>query len=215
MKLIFDLTENVETLVENTKSGKKYFIEGKFLSADKPNRNRRVYPRGVMESAVKNYEKEFINNKRALGELNHPTNGPSVNLDKACHIIESLSFDGSDVYGKARVLSTPMGEILKTLIDEKVQLGVSSRGLGSLKKLSSGLNEVQNDFYLAAVDVVNDPSGIGCFVNGIMENKEWIIENGDFKEISSLYINNTPNISKSKLMMKKLELFEEFLRRVE
>ncbi len=205
MKLILDLNERIETLVENTESGKKYYIEGKFLSADVPNRNGRVYPRKVMEGAVEKYTKDYIKEQRALGELNHPSNGPSVNLDKACHIIESLEFRGSDVYGKARVLSTPMGEIVKTLIDEKVKLGVSSRGLGSLKKTSSGINEVQNDFFLAAVDVVNDPSGIGCFVNGIMEGASWEMRNGEWILVEEK--EDKPQIS----LEERLELFQRFL----
>ena len=205
MKLILDLNEGIETLVENTESGKKYYIEGKFLSADVPNRNGRVYPRKVMEGAVEKYTKDYIKEQRALGELNHPSNGPSVNLDKACHIIESLEFRGSDVYGKARVLSTPMGEIVKTLIDEKVKLGVSSRGLGSLKKTSSGINEVQNDFFLAAVDVVNDPSGIGCFVNGIMEGASWEMRNGEWILVEDK--EDKPQIS----LQERLELFQRFL----
>jgi len=205
MKLILDLNEGIETLVENTESGKKYYIEGKFLSADVPNRNGRVYPRKVMEGAVEKYTKDYIKEQRALGELNHPSNGPSVNLDKACHIIESLEFRGSDVYGKARVLSTPMGEIVKTLIDEKVKLGVSSRGLGSLKKTSSGINEVQNDFFLAAVDVVNDPSGIGCFVNGIMEGASWEMRNGEWILVEDK--EDKPQIS----LEERLELFQRFL----
>lgn len=205
MKLILDLNEGIETLVENTESGKKYYIEGKFLSADVPNRNGRVYPRKVMEGAVEKYTKDYIKEQRALGELNHPSNGPSVNLDKACHIIESLEFRGSDVYGKARVLSTPMGEIVKTLIDEKVKLGVSSRGLGSLKKTASGINEVQNDFFLAAVDVVNDPSGIGCFVNGIMEGASWEMRNGEWILVEEK--EDKPQIS----LEERLELFQRFL----
>lgn len=206
MKFFTELTESVETLVENTKSGKKYFIEGKFLSADMPNRNRRIYPKRVMEKAVDRYEREFINEKRALGELNHPNSGPSINLDKACHVLESLWFKGSDVYGKARVLSTPMGNILKTLIDEDIKIGVSSRGLGSLKKLGNNLNEVQDDYYIAAVDVVSDPSGIGCYVNGIMESTEWRLnEKGEWIPHYDEIINEKD------LNVKKLELFEKFL----
>ena len=212
MKLIFDLNETVETLVENTTAGKKYFIEGKFLSADVPNKNKRVYPRKVMESAVDKYVNEYIKENRSLGELNHPTNGPSVNLDKACHIIESLEFRGSDVYGKARVLSTPMGEIVKTLIDEKVKLGVSSRGLGSLKQTSNGVNEVQGDYFLAAVDVVNDPSGIGCFVNGIMEGAEWKLVNNSWVAVSE--DNNLQNNIIQYTLEERLELFSEFLRSI-
>lgn len=209
MKLLSDLHESVEVLIENTTSGKKYFIEGKFLSADVPNKNKRVYPLKVMEAAVDKYTKEYINEKRALGELNHPSSGPSVNLDKVCHIIESLEFRGNDVYGKARILSTPNGDILKSLIDEKVKVGVSSRGLGSLKKLSSGINEVQNDFFIAAVDVVNDPSGIGCFVSGITEDTEWKLI--DDKWVT---VKNGEQISIEKTIDEKLELFQRFLHNI-
>lgn len=172
MKFIVDLNEAVETLVENTSTGKKYFIEGKFLSANTPNRNGRVYPKAVMENAVGKYQKDYIDQKRSLGELNHPSNGPSINLDRASHMIESLSFKDIDVFGRARILSTPMGEIAKNLIDEGVKLGVSSRGLGSLKQVN-GINEVQNDFWMSTVDIVSDPSGFGCYVNGIQEGLDW------------------------------------------
>ncbi len=195
MKLLNDLNESIEYLVENTAKGKNYFIEGNFLSADIPNRNRRIYPKHVMEHAVENYTKEFIKNNRAMGELNHPMpSNPTINLDKVSHVIESLSFNGSNVVGKARVLSTPMGNILKTLIDEQVKVGVSSRGLGSIKKLNNGLSEVQKDFYLGAIDVVSDPSGIGCFVDGITESSEWILENGKWKQISGISIEEKINI---------------------
>ena len=194
MKILNDLNESIEYLVENTSKGKNYYIEGNFLSSDVPNRNRRVYPRNVMEKAVENYKKEFVEGNRAMGELNHPTpSNPTINLDKVSHIVESLSFNGSNVVGKARVLSTPMGNILKTLIDENVKVGVSSRGLGSIKKLGNGLSEVQNDFYLAAIDVVNDPSGIGCFVNGLTESAEWILENGEWKMVNGISLEEKIN----------------------
>ncbi len=203
MKFIQEaISHDVEVLIENTESGKKYFIEGKFLSAEVPNKNRRVYPLKVMEAAVDKYQKEYISHNRALGELNHPTTGPTINLDKVSHVIESLEFRGNDVYGKARVLSTPNGQILKSLIDEGIKNGVSSRGLGTLKKLSTGVNEVQGDFFMAAVDVVNDPSGIGCFVNGLTENAEWKL------------IDNTWHIVENEKIVtieEKLELFQRFL----
>ena len=135
-----------------------------------------------MEKAVTKYQNDYIDQKRSLGELNHPTNGPSINLDRASHMIESLNFKGSDVFGRARVLSTPMGEITKTLIDEGVKLGVSSRGLGSIKEVN-GVNEVQNDFWMSTVDIVSDPSGFGCMVDGIKENTEWILENGEYIQL--------------------------------
>lgn len=203
MKFIQEaIIHDIETLVENTTGGKKYYIEGKFLSAEVPNKNKRIYPLKVMESAVDKYKKEYVEQKRAMGELNHPTTGPTINLDKVCHIIESLEFRGNDVYGKARVLSTPNGEILKSLIDEGVKVGVSSRGLGTLKKLSSGINEVQDDFFMAAVDVVNDPSGIGCFVNGLSENSEWKLIDDKW-----VIVENQTTVS----IEEKLELFQRFL----
>lgn len=203
MKFIQEaIIHDIETLVENTTGGKKYYIEGKFLSAEVPNKNKRIYPLKVMESAVDKYKKEYVEQKRAMGELNHPTTGPTINLDKVCHIIESLEFRGNDVYGKARVLSTPNGEILKSLIDEGVKVGVSSRGLGTLKKLSSGINEVQDDFFMAAVDVVNDPSGIGCFVNGLSENTEWKLIDDKW-----VIVENQTTVS----IEEKLELFQRFL----
>lgn len=182
MKLFIDLNESVEALVESTaEGGKKYFIEGKFLSADVPNRNGRIYPKRVMEGAVGKYQKDYIDAKRSLGELNHPQ-GPTINLDRVSHMIENLRFEGSDVMGRAKILNTPMGEIAKNLIDEGVKLGVSSRGLGSLKQVN-GINEVQNDFWISTVDIVSDPSGFGCYVNGIMENQEWILQNGEFIQL--------------------------------
>lgn len=182
MKFFVDLSESVESLVENTTTGKKYFIEGKFLSADVPNRNGRVYPKNVMENAVGKYQTDYIDQKRSMGELNHPQ-GPSINLDRVSHMIESLKFSGSDVIGRAKILSTPMGEIAKNLIDEGVKLGVSSRGLGSLK-LVNGINQVQNDFWMSTVDIVSDPSGMGCFVNGIMESADWeVLKDGTIQQI--------------------------------
>lgn len=182
MKLFIDLNESVETLVENTEAGKKYFIEGKFLSANRPNRNGRVYPLAVMEGAVGKYQKDYIQQKRSLGELNHP-NGPTINLDRVSHMIESLRFEGDDVFGRAKILNTPMGEIAKNLIDEGVKLGVSSRGLGSLKSVN-GVNEVQKDFWISTVDIVSDPSGYGCFVNGLQESLDWdVLADGTVQQI--------------------------------
>ena len=182
MKLIMDLNESVESLVESTAGGKKYFIEGKFLSANVPNKNGRVYPLSVMESAVGKYAADYITQKRSLGELNHPQ-GPTVNLDRVSHMIENLNFKGNDVFGRAKILSTPMGEIAKNLIDEGVKLGVSSRGLGSLKQVN-GINEVQSDFWISTVDIVSDPSGAGCYVNGIMENVDWaVLKDGTVQQL--------------------------------
>jgi hypothetical protein len=199
MKFLSELyNDQIETLVENTATGKKYFLEGKFLSGDTPNRNRRIYRKSVLENAVGKYVDEFLTKKRALGELDHPASGPTVNLSKVSHVIESLEFRGSDVYGKARILSTPNGEITKSLIDEGIQLGVSTRGLGSLIN-RNGLNEVQSDFYLSAVDIVSDPSGIGCYVNPLMESMNW-------KMIGENWVPDNTD--------EKLRLFAEFLKNI-
>lgn len=206
MKFFVDLSESVESLVENTTTGKKYFIEGKFLSADVPNRNGRVYPKNVMEGAVSKYQADYIDQKRSMGELNHPP-GPSINLDRVSHMIESLKFSGSDVIGRAKILSTPMGEIAKNLIDEGVKLGVSSRGLGSLK-LVNGINQVQNDFWMSTVDIVSDPSGIGCMVNGIIENREYILKDN---EVIELIIDaHKQKIDEAVLLEKYCQLMRKF-----
>jgi hypothetical protein len=180
MKLITEMTENVEFLVEtNEDTGKKsHFIQGVFMQAEQKNKNGRVYPFGIMENEIKRYGKEYVSKKRALGELNHPQ-GPTVNLDRVSHMITELKMVGNDVHGKAKLMDTPMGKIAQNLVSEGASLGVSSRGMGSLKMNdSTGINEVQNDFLLSAVDIVADPSAPGAFVNGIMEGKEWIWNNG-------------------------------------
>lgn len=192
------LSENTKTLhFCNFRNAKGKYIDNRFLTINEVDYSDNVYCITVENSTF--YARDG-NNTFWSGN-----SGPSVNLDKVCHVIESLEFRGSDVYGKARILSTPMGQIVKTLIDENVKLGVSSRGLGSLKKTSAGINEVQNDFFLAAVDVVNDPSGIGCFVNGITEDKEWKLINDEWHLVSSL-----PEVEPVSIY-KKLEMFEQFL----
>jgi hypothetical protein len=173
MKLMTELIESVGYLIEGSGNDKKYYIEGIFAQADTPNRNGRIYPRGIMENALGKFQ-PIITAKRAMGELNHPQ-GPTINLDRVSHLIEKMEWNGSDVHGRAKVLDTPMGRIAKNLIDENVQLGVSTRGLGSLKTNSRGVNEVQNDFMLNTVDIVGDPSGPSCFVNGILESREWYV----------------------------------------
>ena len=186
MKLLVDGYINssqetlVSSLVEDTGKAKKYYIEGIFAQAIKPNRNGRTYPKSVLEKAVAAYV-PAIAAKRSLGELNHP-NIPSINFERASHIIESLTWEGNDVIGRAKIMtSMPMGIIAKNLIDEGVQLGVSTRGMGSLKSIG-GLNEVQSDYTLNTIDIVSDPSGIDCFVAGLMENREWIMESGIWVE---------------------------------
>ena len=178
MKLIAEYNENnIECLVEANEDGtKNHFIEGVFMQSEQKNRNGRVYPKQIMEKAVNKYVKEQVKTKRAVGELNHP-DGPTVNLDKVSHLIESLGWGGNDVVGKARILETPMGQIVKGLLDGGVQLGVSTRGMGSLEQ-RNGVMYVKDDFMLNTVDIVQDPSAPTAFVNGIMEGVEWVWNNG-------------------------------------
>ncbi len=180
MKILRELTEDVEYITEAGADGvKRLFIEGPFLTANQQNRNGRIYPGDVMESAVNKYNSDYISQKRAVSELGHP-DGPTINLDRVSHIIESLKHDGKDHWiGKAKILeSTPMGKIAATLINEGVKLGVSSRGLGSLVE-KNGSKYVQNDFMISAVDIVSDPSGPGCVVQGINESIEYaMLEDG-------------------------------------
>lgn len=175
MKLISELTEEVEVLVEKTEDGKKnLYIEGIFLQSAIQNRNGRVYPEQVMDQEVARYTKSLVEEKRALGELGHP-DGPAINLDRASHLITSLRKEGTDYIGKAKLMDTPMGNIAKGMIESGVRLGVSSRGMGSIKENSKGIMEVQKDFRLAtAADIVADPSAPNAFVNGIMENVDWL-----------------------------------------
>ena len=177
MKLIAEYTENNLQVITEEKNGqKKYSIEGVFMQAEKKNRNGRVYPRPIMEKAVSKYDNEQVKTGRAVGELNHP-DGPTVNLDKVSHKIESLNFEGNDVMGKATILATPMGEIVKGLLDGGVKLGVSTRGMGSLERSNDAM-VVKDDFILNAVDIVQDPSAPSAFVNGVMEGVEWVWNNG-------------------------------------
>jgi hypothetical protein len=181
MKLITELTEDIKYVKENVGNGdKNYFIEGVFMQSDVKNRNGRIYPKNTLLKECKRYITEYVDKGRAMGELNHPT-GPTVNLDRVSHIIKELHEDGRNVFGKAKVLDTPMGRIVKNLIDEGAQLGVSTRGMGSLKS-RNGYQEVQEDFMLAAIDIVADPSAPNAFVNGIMENAEWVFSNGIWEE---------------------------------
>lgn len=173
MKLITEVTEDCAVLTEANEDGKKnYFIEGIFMQGDIKNRNGRIYPSSVLEKEMKRYDEQFIKTKRALGELGHP-DGPSINGDRVSHLITEMKRDGSNFVGKAKILGTPMGQIVKTFMDEGVKIGVSTRGLGSVKATKEGIMEVQDDFHLSTVDIVTDPSGPNCFVNGIMENTEY------------------------------------------
>ena len=182
VKLISEEIQDVEYICEQKEDGKKnYKIKGVFMQADIKHRNGRVYPMEVLNKEVRRYNKEYINEKRAFGELGHP-DGPTVNLERASHMITRLYPDGKNFIGEAKIMSTPMGEIVKTLMDEGAKLGVSSRGMGSLDQ-KNGANYVRDDFYLAtAADIVADPSAPNAFVEGIMEGKEWVWNNGSLVE---------------------------------
>lgn len=213
MKLIKEVTEEIQYIAEiNEETGKKsHFIEGVFLQADITNRNGRRYPMETMRKEVDRYVKESIDKKRAMGELGHP-DGPTLNLDRVSHMITSLKEDGTNWIGRAKILDTPMGNIVKNLIDEGASLGVSSRGMGSIKEVG-GVNEVQEDFMLAtAADIVADPSAPDAYVSGIMEGKEWTFVNGIWQEKE---IEESQNIIKKAsakdLEAAKIQVFENFL----
>ena len=213
MKLITEMNEDIkitEELNEAT-SEKSYFIEGIFMQAEQKNRNGRVYPKEVLMNEVDRYNKEYVAKNRALGELNHPQ-GPTVNLDRVSHMIKELRQQGDDVYGKAKIMDTPMGDIAKNLIKEGAKLGVPSRGMGSLKQNKNGVNEVQKDFMLAAVDIVADPSAPNAFVNGIMEGAEWVWDGGVLREKQiSEYHKEISKANKAELEEKCLSVFTDFI----
>lgn len=214
MKLITELNESVKYVTEASEDGKKnLYIEGPFLQSEIKNRNGRVYPRAVMEREVNRYNEQFVSKGRALGELGHP-DGPSINLDRVSHIIESLKQDGTNWVGRARITDTPMGNIARGLIESGAQLGVSSRGMGSLKLNREGINEVQDDFHLAtAADIVADPSAPDAFVNGIMEGVDWIWENNIL--VARNAREQVERATRSReLEEKKLHIFENFLKKL-
>jgi hypothetical protein len=212
MKLITEQIESVEFLIEDNGSKKNHFIEGIFLQSDIKNRNGRVYPLNVLEKEVQRYTEQYISKDRALGELGHPE-GPTVNLDRVSHKIVSLQKEGTNFIGKAKLLDTPMGKIAKSLIDEGVKLGVSSRGVGSLQE-RSGVNYVRDDFMLAtAADIVADPSAPDAFVSGIMEGKEWVWSNGILREAQVASIKHElDHATLYNLQERKVAAFERFLK---
>ena len=177
MKLICEVNESIEILTEEKDGQKQYFIEGTFLQGDIKNRNGRVYEFKMLKEKVEQYRKDFVAQKRAFGELGHPE-GPTINLERVSHMISELSPDGKNFYGKAKIMDTPYGKIVKNLMDEGAKLGVSSRGVGSIEE-KKGANYVKDDFRLStAADIVADPSAPEAFVRGVMEGREWIFENG-------------------------------------
>ena len=212
MKLITETIESIEVLKEDRGNGKKdYKIRGVFMQADIKNRNGRVYPVQTLAKEVARYTKEFINKKRAFGELGHP-DGPTVNLERVSHMITSLKPEGKNFIGEAKIMDTPYGKIVKNLIDEGAQLGVSSRGMGSIQQMQ-GRNIVGKDFYLAtAADIVADPSAPDAFVEGIMEGKEWVWDNGVLKSMEvEQYKEEIERTKRKELAEVKAKVFKNFL----
>jgi hypothetical protein len=215
MRLITEINENIECIVEG--ENKSLYITGPFMQSEVKNNNGRIYPKSVMESAVSKYLENKVNNRTAYGELGHP-NGPKINEDRISHLITELKWNGNDVIGKARILNTNMGNIARGIQEGGGQLGVSSRGLGTLKQISSGIMEVQNDFHIAtAADIVTDPSAPGALVNGIMENVEYFFDesNGDFLARKSTEIKEQiKKMSIKEIEEKKFRIFESFIKSI-
>lgn len=217
MKLICEVTEEIKVIKEGAdNAAKNYFIEGVFMQAELKNRNGRMYPHEMLEREIKRYNEEYIAKKRAFGELGHP-DGPTINLDRVSHMIVDLKAEGSNFIGKAKILDTPNGKIVKALIDEGAQLGVSSRGMGSIRTEGVDVQVVQDDFYLAtAADIVADPSAPDAFVNGIMEGKEWVWQNGVLREqdIHALK-RNIQKAPKKRVQEVSIKAFEQFMKKLE
>ena len=214
MKLISEEVTNAEYLVEEKNGKKEYKIRGVFLQSNVKNRNGRVYPREILVREVNRYTKEFINKNRAFGELGHP-DGPTVNLERVCHMVKSLIPDGDNFIGEAKIMDTPYGKIVKGLIDEGAQIGVSSRGMGSIVA-RNGVNYVKDDFYLAtAADIVADPSAPDAFVEGIMESRNWVWENGILKEKEIEAWKNQIRMARQRSLDEtKIKVFESFLKKL-
>ena len=214
MKLISEEIQDAQYLVEETNGKKSYKIKGVFLQSDIKNRNGRIYENDILSKEVKRYTTEFIDKKRAFGELGHP-DGPTVNLERVSHMITNLTPEGKNFIGEAKIMDTPYGKIVKGLIDEGAQLGVSSRGMGSLVT-KNGANYVGKDFYLAtAADIVADPSAPDAFVEGIMENKEWVWDNGVIKaQDIEEYKEHIQEAKRLKLAEAKAEVFKSFLEKL-
>ena len=211
MKLISEEVQSAEYLIEEKNGKKEYKIRGVFLQSEIKNRNGRVYPTEILVREVNRYTKEFINKNRAFGELGHP-DGPTVNLERVCHMVKSLKQDGKDFIGEAKIMDTPYGKIVKGLIDEGAQLGVSSRGMGSLIT-RNGVNYVNDDFYLAtAADIVADPSAPDAFVQGIMESREWVWNNGVLHQVDlENWKKQVQEARRPILEQAKLKVFQSFL----
>lgn len=216
MKLIREYVENVKLLTEANADGKKaYYIEGVFMQAEIPNKNKRMYSLDILKEEVNRYTTEMVNLNRAYGELGHP-DSPTINLERVSHMIKSLTLEGSNFIGKAKVMDTPYGNIVKSLIDEGAQLGVSSRGMGNLVPGSDGINTVR-DFHLAtAADIVADPSAPDAFVRGIMEGKDWVFVNGVYMEADMSSAKKqlekaSASVNRHEVENVAVRLFEEFM----
>jgi hypothetical protein len=214
MKLIKEITESVSFVIEESNGKKCLFIEGPFLVSEKKNKNGRLYEYDTMKKEVGRYTEEYINKNRAFGELGHP-DSPAINLDRVSHMIVGLREDGNQWIGKAKILDTPMGNIARSLIEGGAQLGVSSRGMGSLKNVN-GVNVVQDDFYLAtAADIVADPSAPGAFVQGIMENKDWMLVDGIWTEMQYQEAKREiVKASRKDIEQVSLRIFENFMKKL-
>lgn len=211
MLLITEHSDDLQVISEASEDGKQNtFIEGIFMQSEKQNRNGRIYEREILFKEADRYNKEFVQKNRAMGELGHP-NGPTLNLERVSHNITNLKFDGNDVVGKAKILDTPYGKIAKSLVADGVKLGVSTRGMGSLEE-KNGVKYVKEDFMLTAVDIVADPSAPDAFVNGVMEGKEWIWDNGVLREKHiETYRKVISETSKRELEETKINLFKDFM----
>ena len=214
MKLITEVNESIKVLKEQHEGKPRFFIEGIFLQAEKKNRNGRIYPVGILRNEVDKYVGEFVEQKRAFGELGHP-DGPTVNLERVSHMITELYEDGNNFIGKAKIMETPYGKIVGNLLSEGAKLGVSSRGMGSVKE-KAGANVVQDDFSLAtAADIVADPSAPDAFVDGIMEGKEWVWNNGILEEVHiNKYKKAVKKAPARKLNETKINAFRDFISRL-
>lgn len=214
MKLIKEITETVSILTEEKDGKKSLFIEGPFLVAERQNKNKRLYEYNTLKKEVDRYTEEYINKNRAFGELGHPDT-PTINLDRVSHMVTGLREDGTQWIGKAKILDTPMGNIAKSLIEGGACLGVSSRGMGSLKMIN-GVNIVQPDFYLAtAADIVADPSAPGAFVQGIMESKEWMLVDGKWTEVHLQEAKRQiKKASRKQIEQVSLQIFENFIKKL-
>lgn len=213
MKLITEINEQINVITEDVETGgKNFYIEGIFMQAEQKNRNGRLYPMEVLAKEADRYIAEYVNRNRAYGELGHPE-GPTINLERVSHMIKELKQSGNDFVGKAKIMDTPYGNIVKNLMNEGACLGVSTRGMGSLEERSDGTRVVKDDFYLAtAADIVADPSAPNAFVRGIMEEREWIWDNGIIKEVQiNEYKKTIQKSSKKNLEENMIKTFQHFL----